>query len=419
MNAQNEEISREVKIHFALDSYDLNSDSINNTTNLNRAYELIDSLNRDSLCAITKIKINSYSSPEAGYHYNQILTMRRTHSIYTQLIEKELVPENIIEPKHSGIDWEQLHQLVYESDMQYRDEVLYILENEPEETYGRVKPSDRWLTLLQSRNKRLMDLRGGRPYRYMFTHFFPKLRHGSIVTIYTQRVMPLKLEFQTLEVAHEQLITLPKRELTMPEIKILPVEEKEDKYYSLPFALKTNLLYDMATVLNVELEIPIKEHWSIAGEWIFPWWTQDDGTPQSKRNCLQLLNANIEGKYWFGNRTERPQLTGWFASIYAGGGLYDFEYNAKGYQGEFFIAAGIGVGYAHTINRSGSLRMEYSTGVGYLKTSYRYYESIYDIDSQWHAIRQLSGNYTWFGPTRARISLVWFISPIWKGGALW
>ena len=38
------------------------------------------------------------------------------------------------------------------------------------------------------------------------------------------------------------------------------------------FAAKTNLLFDAMTVLNVEVEVPIRKHWSIAGEWIFPWW---------------------------------------------------------------------------------------------------------------------------------------------------
>lgn len=111
-------------------------------------------------------------------------------------------------------------------------------------------------------------------------------------------------------------------------------------------------------------------------------------------------------------------MTGWYAGLYAGGGLYDFEYEAKGYQGEFFIAAGIDAGFAHTINKSGTLRMEYSLGLGYLKTDYRYYESLYDIDSKWHPIRQQNGTYTWIGPTRARVSLVWLLNrKVEKGGA--
>ncbi len=98
----------------------------------------------------------------------------------------------------------------------------------------------------------------------------------------------------------------------------------------------------------------------------------------------------------------------------AGGGLYDLEYKAKGYQGEFFIAAGVSGGYSHTILEkwvpSGNLRMEYSLGIGYLQTQYRQYEEHWGIDDKWHTVRQNSGKYSWFGPTRARVSLVWMLN---------
>ena len=92
-------------------------------------------------------------------------------------------------------------------------------------------------------------------------------------------------------------------------------------------------------------------------------------------------------------------MTGWFAGRYVGGGLYDFEYKAKGYQGEFFIAGGLSGGYAHTINKSGTLRMEYSLGIGYMQTDYRKYEAFYSENHQceitkqhnWHPVRQESG----------------------------
>ncbi|MFI3322779.1 MAG: DUF3575 domain-containing protein [Rikenellaceae bacterium] len=183
------------------------------------------------------------------------------------------------------------------------------------------------------------------------------------------------------------------------------------------FALKTNLLFDTASLINVEIEVPISESFSVAGEWIFPWWKWDNGKENSQRNRVQLLNANFEGKYWFGDRAYRPKLTGWFAGVYVGGGLYDFEWDKKGYQGEFLIAGGISGGYAHIINKSGSLRMEYSLGLGILRTRYTYYNAMYDIDNSWHAIKQRTGNYTWVGPTKAKVSLVWIVNRrVMKGG---
>ena len=177
-------------------------------------------------------------------------------------------------------------------------------------------------------------------------------------------------------------------------------------------ALKTNLLFDAATILNAEIEVPLSPRWSVGAEAIFPWWTDKDW-----QNAIQINSANLELKYWLGNRITRPRMTGWFLGLYAGGGLYDLEYNHKGYQGEFFIATGLSGGFAHTINRSGTLRMEYSLGVGYLKTEYRYYEAQHSsIDHQWHLLRQHNGAHTWIGPTKLKVSLVWTINRKQKGG---
>ncbi len=176
---------------------------------------------------------------------------------------------------------------------------------------------------------------------------------------------------------------------------------------SIKFALKTNLLYDLLLTPSFELEVPIGDRWSVAGEWIFPWWiTRNNG------NALQIMSGQVEGRYWFGDRNNKPQLTGWFAGFYAGGGLYDLQWKNNGYQGEFYIAAGFAGGYAHTINKSGSLRMEYSLGVGYLNTEYRYYEGMQNNE---YLVWQHDGRYTWIGPTKAKVSLVWMIN--WRRGS--
>ena len=100
-------------------------------------------------------------------------------------------------------------------------------------------------------------------------------------------------------------------------------------------------------------------------------------------------------------------MTGWFAGFYAGGGLYDLQYKSEGYQGEFFIAAGLSGGYAHTINKKGNLRMEYSLGIGYLQTNYRHYIGMEDNK---YLVWQNDGKYSWFGPTKLKVSLVWMLN---------
>ncbi|MFI3248319.1 MAG: DUF3575 domain-containing protein [Rikenellaceae bacterium] len=203
--------------------------------------------------------------------------------------------------------------------------------------------------------------------------------------------------------------------------KFYVIESREEEYeeeltaepqeYDLEplLALKTNLLFDAMTMINVEIEFPITERWSVAGELIFPWWRMDNGKANSKRNRLQLLNGNLEGRYWWGERESRPLLTGWFTGAYVGVGEYDFEYHARGYQGDASFTGGVSGGYAHPINRAGNLRLEYSLGIGYMTTFYHYYEAEFCVNEYWHAIERRNGRYKWFGPTRAKVSLSWLI----------
>ncbi|MGL5786753.1 MAG: DUF3575 domain-containing protein [Bacteroidales bacterium] len=184
--------------------------------------------------------------------------------------------------------------------------------------------------------------------------------------------------------------------------------------YLPPFAIKTNLLFDLATALNFEIEFPIHNRYSVAAEWVFPWWTLDNHKIDSKRSRMQILNGNLEGRYWFGNRDKKPLLNGWFAGIYSGGGLYDLEWKGKGVQGEFFIAAGLSGGYSHRIAKH--LSLEYNIGVGVLSTDYRTYKAHFCEDNTWYAIREKRGRYTWIGPTKAKISLVWMINESKKKG---
>ena len=180
------------------------------------------------------------------------------------------------------------------------------------------------------------------------------------------------------------------------------------------FAAKTNLLFDAVSALNVEIEVPIGKRWSIAGEYIFPWWLLED-----KQIAVKMLCGNLEGRYWFGNRADKKELIGWYMGLYAGGGYFDLEWKNKGYQGEFFIATGLSGGYAHTISKNGNWRMEYGFGVGYMQTKYREYVPKFGFDDEWHLIRQRDGIHRWLGPTKAKVSLVWMInySSKKKGGA--
>lgn len=181
---------------------------------------------------------------------------------------------------------------------------------------------------------------------------------------------------------------------------------KPDYYlwdYLTPFAIKTNLLYDAASVLNIGIEAPIRDRWSVAFDWVCPWWSSYE-----RQKYLQLLYGSLEGRYWFGNREDKLQLTGWFAGIAAGGGIYDLMYDAmNGIQGEFSTCGVVG-GFAHTVNKSGTLRLEYSVGLGWMGTEYvKYWWDEYDYTLIAPSPQTWRTN--WFGPIKAQVSLVYML----------
>ena len=196
--------------------------------------------------------------------------------------------------------------------------------------------------------------------------------------------------------------------ITQPQVLMgFTLRFHQPRYYAwdylTPIAIKTNLLYDAATIANIGIEIPIRERWSLGFDVLCPWWKDE-----SKHHYLQMLHGSMDAKYWFGNRDDKLQLTGWFAGATFGGGMYDLKFdNEIGIQGEV-MDAGIIAGYAHTINKSNTLRLEYALGLGYLKSNYRkYYWDKYDYSLV--APSPQSWDYSFAGPIRAQISLVYWL----------
>ncbi len=419
--------SETFEVYFTLGSSEIDPSLMDNQSRLKKLSKSIEK-HKD---LIKSIELNASASPDGKSNMNKELAKSRAESIQTFLKTLPIQPGTQIIVNNLGIDWARLERLVRARPFTYRNEVLEILENVPEQTWAKKNPTDRWESLVDSRNHQLMNLRGGNPYNYMLKHLFPSLRSVNIVTIYYNQD-PTKIVEKTIveKVVDTVVVNRDVEKVIIEKVTdtvvvyrdIEPAIEpvgQDNEYKKDLFALKTNLLFDAISVINAEIEVPIGNRWSIAGEFAFPWWTMDNSNEGSKRNRLQAYNGNLEGKYWFGKRADRPKMTGWFAGLYVGAGLFDMEYDTEGYQSDLFLMGGLSGGYAHTINKKGNLRMEYSLGIGYMQTDYSYYKSHYDEsyvspdnpDSpHWHPVRQYTSRLKWIGPTKLKVSLVWMLN---------
>ncbi len=319
---------------------------------------------------IDHISVTAASSPDGNTLSNERLAIARAQATKGYLARRypHIAPEKI----HTfsvGEEWTGLRRLVADdARTPNRDEVLDLLDNIPDE------------------NKRdtLRALADGRAWRYIAANMFPRLRGATAITMHfrdasserrTDTVSVTGVSVAADSGVQRVEIVAAKPE-PVPEVvpELPPVVEPRPM-----LAIKTNLLFDAASALNLEVEVPVGERWSVAAEVMFPWW--------------MFVGGTLEGRYWWGDRISQPVLTGWFTGVYAGGGRYDLNWNSRTRKGNFFHV-GLSGGYAHTINRSGNLRMEYSLGVGYLGGTRRLEENQRE-------------KYRWIGPTRAKVSLVW------------
>lgn len=361
---------------------------------------------------IDSIHILSFASPEGKRKYNERLARQRSTAIKVYLLRKyPHLDESRLHPRSQGENWKELRRLIADDkQLPNREEVLQIID--------RIPDADRCKTLLRK-------LDSGRSYRYIRERILPGLRHATVCVVWIRRdslsALPRPVSPDTAPLHKPcKLLCTEMRNIQRQAARNVQGmtganEAKEIRTIKKRplFALKTNLLFDAALMPNVEIEVPVGNRWSVNAEYMFPWWLFD-----GDKYSMQILMGGLEGRYWLGgkeNRINREALTGHFLGLYAGGGKYDLQWKENGYQGEFFIAAGISYGWSASIARN--LHLEFNIGIGMLRTDYRHYHA---RESYQTLLWQENGKYTWFGPTKAKISLVWLLNrkmKIGKGGA--
>lgn len=371
-----------IKLHFRFDKDVFEREYMDN----NLAISLIENIfcNTNRLDLMDSISISAYASPEGNYIYNEKLAYRRANGIKKYLLlNYPMIDSTLIKIHSNGEDWDGLTQLVeYSQHIPFKDNVLSILRNQHQ----------------ISRESYLRKIGGGQAWEYIEKNFLPKLRVGATFLVYYN---PQKIrELSSLKLIHKPL-SLPVQQVSQP-IKLTNTHSLIIiKEYRKPlFAIKTNLLADATTSLNVEIEVPIGKQWSISAEWMFPWWIFDNN-----KYYNQLLLGTVEGRYWLHTNRQSEVLSGHALGLYVSAGYYDFQWKKKGYQGEILPSVGLSYTYAHKMGQH--FRMEYSVGFGVLNTKYRKYTANDQYDQfPWLS----SGRTLWIGPTKAEICFVWLIS---------
>lgn len=379
-----------IAIYYRWDKSNLDSLYLSNPQNLHLLDSILLSKNAMYIDTLT---IVAFASPEGNPRHNQDLSEWRAATIKDYIISKHpTLSTSRIVTKAKGENWQGVLKFAEaDNELPSRDRVLEILRGD--------------MTDL-ARQKALTALDGGATYyRYILPNYYRYLRNGASILITYTPDTPKEPEL-VVDVEPEPIV-------------IVEPESEPKAIIKYPIALRTNLLYDAVGAANIGIEIPIREHISVIGDFAYSYW-------RSHKNlyALQTLEYGIEGRYWFGVSNKRKDknpswakpLKGWNVGVY---GRYWQRYDLQwinGVQGDHTWSAGVTAGYAFPISKQ--LSFEASIGGGYISTNeYRtYHQPEYDKNRKYHLMWQETGQWGGLSITKVRFSLVWLIESKNRGG---
>ena len=157
------------KAVFYID-YPLGSDNIlpdyrNNRTELQKLDSLLSPLSAGDYSSMEHIRVCGYASPDGTYIDNERLATSRAGFFASYICSTYGIPRSRLETTSVAEDWEGLSVLLQSEQPPYAAAALSIIQN---------------VGIFNGREKQLMDLRGGEPYRDMLHRFFPRLRRLEV-----------------------------------------------------------------------------------------------------------------------------------------------------------------------------------------------------------------------------------------------
>lgn len=381
---------------------------------LNAAIENIGPFNIDS------IHVRSFASPEGPREYNERLAEQRAEDTRQLIVNIHPALASRIKCEGFGENWEGLARLV-ENDstitLETRQRILEIAHSNYSD------PNARKALLRRIPD----DPAVGNVYSYLTESHFPLLRSSITISFYTKPLPRLEMKSlvpaaKVCGIADEEMLTKTIINKTAPETAAVTAIKPSPNARETIFALKTNLLYDAITAVNAEVEVPLGNCMSIMAEAVLPWWEF-----QKNRYALMLNSFSVEPRYWFRHwgHDDRKML-GWFAGAYY---LFGADFNEKmrlgnveipllqakadiqidnkvNYQANI-ISAGITCGFVIPLGKRHWGNMEFSISAGWARINYQHYQPAANYE---YLVRDItvagSGVVQYFGPTKAKISLV-------------
>ncbi len=387
-----------LRLEFAPGSAEVVSENYGNEQRLEAfRYDLNRAMSANG-AFMSGVFIRTVASPDGNTSANIALSSKRAENVRMLLCNEFGLSPFIVHVTSDGEDWTGLATAVEKLSIEeapWRDEALQIIQQAPR---WRIRGED----VEDLRKTNLRTLQGGKPWAYMKKNIFPNLRsaYGDAMFVVSVPVPEKK----------DTVIVTPAVADTIVVEKVVTVEKFYDGRMDMQFAHRVEekrFLFSARTnivaipLINVGVEFPFGEHWSMGLDFYYPWIRRNS----LHKDCTQLIAYDMDVRYYLGSDKypKESRLLGHSFGVYGAGGHYDFEREWTGYQGTFFNF-GFDWKYSWPIIH-GRMHMEIEIGLGVIYSDAQPYDCFIPYGECFRRPEERK-IIRWYGPTRAQFNLV-------------
>ena len=185
-------LSGSAYIDFPVDQTVIYPDYRRNTVELGKIQATIDSVRNDKDVTITSVWLKGFASPESPYKHNTDLAIGRTAALKKHIGQLYHFADSIIRTDYEPEDWAGLRRYVEQSNINYRTEILTMIDSDME-------PDAK-----ETKIKRTYP----EEYRFMLQNFYPALRHTDYRIDYNIRKFSEAEEIKRIMAEQPQKLSL-------------------------------------------------------------------------------------------------------------------------------------------------------------------------------------------------------------------
>lgn len=375
-NAQSRE---EMRIRYHVAKTYLDKSYMGNEATFERIVEWAKERQRDSMVKVVAVEFCGACSPEGSVPFNHYLSSTRLTRLEDYVRERVDIPEDIITRSDHYIAWEELEQMVVESDIENKEDILAILRSENTSKGNQ----------LDSRIGKLKAMDGGKTWRRIFDSYFAHLRNAYMVIVTEKSDLAKRYDSRVREILTPVSGSKPQsaravRMSAAPLVATAVAGAAAQRHY---MYVKTNVVGLALLNANLGVEFDLGNYLSL-------------NIPVSY-SAINYFKPTIK----FRNFSLQPELRVWpmknhdglFVGAHMGFAYYNFAFDGdwryQDHNGTTpTLGGGLSLGYRLPISKDKNWKLEFAVGAGVYPLHYDVFHNLPNVkEGMLYEVRK--GNY--------------------------